>query len=142
VEHATMREQLCGHVVGAVTDATRCHGPGDGPTRRATGPATPFYMVITDSTMINPTWYRYPCDGAIVADEPTAAVLRGKVWPRGEPEPAAWTIEAVHEGGNLQGSPGFFGNSKDSEIFIDNVVVESLSGATTPTGNTSQGAQR
>ncbi len=72
----------------------------------------------------------------------TAAVLRGKVWPRGEPEPAAWTIEAVHEGGNLQGSPGFFGNSKDSEIFIDNVVVESLSGATTPTGNTSQGAQR
>jgi processive 1,2-diacylglycerol beta-glucosyltransferase len=42
----------------------------------ANGPATPFYMVITDSTMINPTWYRYPCDGSIVADEPTAAVLR------------------------------------------------------------------
>jgi processive 1,2-diacylglycerol beta-glucosyltransferase len=42
----------------------------------ADGPATPFFMVITDSTMINPIWYRYPCDGAIVADEPTAAVLR------------------------------------------------------------------
>ncbi|NDC63725.1 MAG: serine/threonine protein kinase [Planctomycetia bacterium] len=53
-----------------------------------------------------------------------AAELRGKVWPRGEPEPAAWTIEAVHEGGNLQGSPGFFGNSKDSEVFIDDVSVE------------------
>jgi len=53
-----------------------------------------------------------------------AAELRGKVWPRGEPEPAAWTIEAVHETGNLQGSPGFFGNSKDSEIAIDNVSVE------------------
>ena len=52
------------------------------------------------------------------------AILRGKVWPRGEPEPAAWTIEAVHADGNLQGSPGFFGNSKDSEIFIDNVSVE------------------
>ena len=39
--------------------------------------AMPFYMVITDSTMINQTWYRYPCDGAIVADEPTAEVLRG-----------------------------------------------------------------
>ena len=38
--------------------------------------AVPFYMVITDSTMINQTWYRYPCDGAIVADEPTADVLR------------------------------------------------------------------
>jgi outer membrane protein assembly factor BamB len=55
-----------------------------------------------------------------------AAMLRGKVWPRGEPEPAAWTIEAVHEHGNLQGSPGFFGNSKDSEISIDNVSVTAI----------------
>jgi hypothetical protein len=55
-----------------------------------------------------------------------SAVLRGKVWPRGGEEPAAWTIEAIHEAGNLQGSPGFFGNSKDSEIFIDNVSVEAV----------------
>ena len=55
-----------------------------------------------------------------------AAVLRGKVWPRGEPEPAGWTIEAVHAAGNLRGSPGFFGNSKDSEISIDNVTVEAV----------------
>jgi outer membrane protein assembly factor BamB len=54
------------------------------------------------------------------------ALLRGKVWPRGEPEPEEWTIEAVHESGNLQGSPGFFGNAKDSEIFIDNVSVEAV----------------
>jgi hypothetical protein len=54
------------------------------------------------------------------------AHLCGKVWPRGTPEPAAWTIEAVHESGNLQGSPGFFGNSKDSEISIDNVTVEAV----------------
>ncbi len=54
------------------------------------------------------------------------AVLRGKVWPRGEPEPAAWTIEAVHAAGNLQGSPGFFGNAKDSEVYVDNVLVETL----------------
>jgi len=53
-----------------------------------------------------------------------SAVLRGKVWPRGEKEPEAWTIEGVHAAGNLQGSPGFFGNSKDSEISIDNVSVE------------------
>ena len=53
----------------------------------------------------------------------STAMLRGKVWPRGESEPAAWTIEASHDNGNLQGSPGFFGNSKDSEISIDNVVV-------------------
>jgi outer membrane protein assembly factor BamB len=55
-----------------------------------------------------------------------SAVLRGKVWPRGEPEPEAWTIEATHAAGNLQGSPGFFGNSKDSEIYIDNVSVEAV----------------
>jgi outer membrane protein assembly factor BamB len=55
-----------------------------------------------------------------------AAVLRGKVWPRGTPEPDAWTIEATHDAGNLQGSPGFFGNSKDSEIYIDNVTVEAV----------------
>jgi outer membrane protein assembly factor BamB len=54
------------------------------------------------------------------------AHLRGKVWPRGGPEPDAWTIDAVHESGNLQGSPGFFGNSKDSEIAIDNVIVEAV----------------
>ena len=55
-----------------------------------------------------------------------AAMLRGKVWPRGEAEPDAWTIEATHAAGNLQGSPGFFGNSKDSEIYIDNVTVEAV----------------
>jgi len=55
-----------------------------------------------------------------------SASLKGKVWPRGEPEPGTWTIEAVHDAGNLQGSPGFFGNSKDSEIYIDNVSVEAV----------------
>jgi hypothetical protein len=48
------------------------------------------------------------------------------VWPRGEAEPEAWTIEATHEAGNLQGSPGFFGNSKDSEIYIENLTVEAV----------------
>lgn len=36
----------------------------------------PFYTIITDSTMINAAWYRYPCDGSLVADELTAEVLR------------------------------------------------------------------
>jgi hypothetical protein len=51
------------------------------------------------------------------------AVLKGKVWPRGEKEPKAWTIEAVDEVGNQNGSPGLFGNANDSEILIDNVTV-------------------
>ncbi len=51
------------------------------------------------------------------------AVLKGKVWPRGEKEPDKWTIEGVDELGNLRGSPGLFGNANDSEIWIDNIKV-------------------
>jgi processive 1,2-diacylglycerol beta-glucosyltransferase len=43
--------------------------------KRHSSVTTPFYTVITDSTMINSAWYRCPCDGSIVADDPTARVL-------------------------------------------------------------------
>jgi hypothetical protein len=59
------------------------------------------------------------------------AVLRGKVWPRGEKEPDKWTIEAVDDVPNLQGSPGLFGQSNISEIYIDNVAVTSNNVAAT-----------
>jgi outer membrane protein assembly factor BamB len=49
--------------------------------------------------------------------------LRGKVWPRGESEPTAWTIEATDETPNVTGSPGLFGNANDAEVFVDNVKV-------------------
>ena len=51
------------------------------------------------------------------------AVLRGKVWKKGEPEPDAWTIQGEDLTPNLQGSPGLFGNSTDSEFYVDNVSV-------------------
>ena len=51
------------------------------------------------------------------------AILRGKVWPRGETEPKDWQIEAADATPNLNGSPGLFGNSTDAEFFIDNVQV-------------------
>lgn len=53
------------------------------------------------------------------------AILKGKVWPRGEAEPDAWTVEATDEAPNLNGSPGLFGNATNAEIFIDNVSVAS-----------------
>jgi outer membrane protein assembly factor BamB len=37
---------------------------------------------------------------------------RGKAWPTGEAEPAAWTIEKVDPIGNHVGSPGFFINAE------------------------------
>jgi outer membrane protein assembly factor BamB len=50
-------------------------------------------------------------------------LLQGKVWPRGEKEPAEWSIEAVDETPNLVGSPGFYGDATNAEIYIDNVRV-------------------
>lgn len=51
------------------------------------------------------------------------AVLKGKIWKRGEPEPDDWTVTGVDELGNVSGSPGLFGNAKDAEIFYDNLTV-------------------
>ena len=36
---------------------------------------TPLHTIITDSTQINSAWYRFPCDGSIVADQHTADIL-------------------------------------------------------------------
>ncbi len=53
------------------------------------------------------------------------AVLRGKVWKKGEPEPEAWTIQGEDATPNNQGSPGLFGNSTDAEYYVDNVTITS-----------------
>lgn len=50
-------------------------------------------------------------------------ILRGKVWPKSEPEPSDWTIEAADLTPNTTGSPGLFGNASDAEILIDNIEV-------------------
>ena len=57
------------------------------------------------------------------ANEDGKAVLRGKVWPRGEDEPAEWTITTTDDVPNVAGSPGLFGSAKDAEIHLDNIVV-------------------
>lgn len=66
------------------------------------------------------TWYTMKLQAA---NEDGKAVLRGKVWPRGEDEPAEWTITATDESPNVAGSPGLFGNAKDAEIALDNIQV-------------------
>ena len=40
---------------------------------------------------------------------------RGKVWPKGEPEPAAWTIERIDPIGSLKGSPGLYADAPNSQ---------------------------
>jgi outer membrane protein assembly factor BamB len=66
------------------------------------------------------TWYTMKFRAE---DQGSKAVLKGKIWPRDEQEPAAWTIEAEDTSPNHSGSPGLFGNAKDSEIYLDNIQV-------------------
>jgi outer membrane protein assembly factor BamB len=53
---------------------------------------------------------------------------RGKVWPKGQPEPQAWTIERIDPIGSHKGSPGIYADApsrKDggSELYYDNIKV-------------------
>src|SRR5690606_25559042 len=63
------------------------------------------------------TWYTMKFQTAV---EDGKAVLRGKVWEKGQPEPEEWTVTAEDDPGEHQGSPGLFGNARDAEIFYDN----------------------
>ena len=49
-------------------------------------------------------------------------VIRAKVWPRGEAEPAAWTVTARDPRPVRHGSPGLYGYSP-AEIRYDNLKV-------------------
>lgn len=66
------------------------------------------------------TWYTMKFQSENKDDR---VILRGKVWPKGEPEPSDWTIEAADLTPNTIGSPGLFGNASDAEILIDNIEV-------------------
>jgi outer membrane protein assembly factor BamB len=66
------------------------------------------------------TWYTVKFRAEAAGDK---AILKGKVWKRGEKEPEAWNIEAVDEAPNLIGAPGLFGNAQTSEVFYDNISV-------------------
>jgi outer membrane protein assembly factor BamB len=57
------------------------------------------------------------------SNEEGKAILRGKVWPRGEDEPADWMITAMDESPNVSGSPGLFGNATNAEVHLDNIMV-------------------
>ncbi|HEV3339248.1 MAG TPA: PQQ-binding-like beta-propeller repeat protein, partial [Pirellulales bacterium] len=62
------------------------------------------------------TWYTIKFRASV---EEGKAVLKGKVWPKGQAEPDDWSIEAVDDMPNVIGSPGLFGNASDAEIFLD-----------------------
>jgi outer membrane protein assembly factor BamB len=58
-----------------------------------------------------------------VENQPDGSVIaRGKAWPTGEPEPAAWTIEKSDPIGNREGYPGFF-TDVEFGAHIDNLRI-------------------
>ena len=53
---------------------------------------------------------------------------RGKVWPKGQPEPAAWSIERIDPIGSHKGAPGLYADAPSrvgggSELYYDNIRV-------------------
>jgi hypothetical protein len=47
---------------------------------------------------------------------------RGKAWPVGEAEPAAWAIDKTDPIGNRQGAPGLFMDAQFG-LYLDNFVL-------------------
>ncbi len=72
-------------------------------------------------------WYRMKFQVEVAEAK---ANVRGKMWPRDEPEPKTWTIELTDNYPNREGSPGIYGYSPGTtsksdgpEIFYDNLEV-------------------
>ncbi len=64
-------------------------------------------------------WYTMKMMVEITDDK---ALIRGKVWRRGDPEPGEWTITAEDPLPNREGSPGIYGYSP-ANIYYDNLKV-------------------
>ncbi len=66
------------------------------------------------------TWYRMKMR---VENQPKGATLvQGKVWKRGDPEPAKWMIEKVDPIGHRNGAPGIYADGI-SDLMFDNIRV-------------------
>ena len=66
------------------------------------------------------TWYRMKLRVENRTDGTT--LVQGKVWPRDQPEPAAWTIQKIDTIPHRNGAPGLYGDG------ISDVHVRQLEG--------------
>jgi outer membrane protein assembly factor BamB len=66
------------------------------------------------------TWYHMKLESQ---DLPGGKVrVRGKVWLRGDVEPAAWLVERTDPMGIQEGAAGIYGNALN-EVFFDNIKI-------------------
>ncbi|MCC9644314.1 PQQ-binding-like beta-propeller repeat protein [Rhodopirellula sp. JC740] len=69
-------------------------------------------------------WYRMKFRAEVQGTgDDAVAILKGKVWPRGETEPSDWTVTAEDKSPVMSASPGLYGNAKVAELYIDNLEV-------------------
>jgi len=66
------------------------------------------------------TWYRMKMRVENRNDGTT--VIQGKVWPVGQPEPTAWTLEKIDKIPHRKGAPGLYGDGY-SDMQFDNLRV-------------------
>ena len=66
------------------------------------------------------TWYRLKLRVENLANGQVRA--RGKAWPTGQPEPAAWMIEKTDPIGNREGAPGLFIDAQFG-AHVDNMAL-------------------
>lgn len=70
------------------------------------------------------TWYHLKT--RVDADKTGAGgFVRAKLWPRGEPEPAKWTLEVHQAKLHTHGAPAVYAFSPQSQkrVFIDNLAI-------------------
>lgn len=66
-------------------------------------------------------WYRLKLKATNLGEN--RVKMEGKFWPRDEAEPKEWMVSVTDPAGTSHGAPGFYGNSREAEYYIDNVVV-------------------
>lgn len=66
------------------------------------------------------TWYHVKMRVQNLPDG--VSLAQGKIWPRGEAEPQAWTVEKKDHIGHRSGSPGIYADPH-SEVYFDNLKV-------------------
>jgi hypothetical protein len=83
--------------------------------------------IRTDYAWKPDTWYVMKLEVQSLGKGQVRA--RGKVWPKGQPEPAAWTVERIDPIGSLKGAPGIYADAMNSaatggsEMYYDNIKV-------------------
>lgn len=71
-------------------------------------------------------WYRLKT--RVEVDDDGSGRILAKAWPKGEAEPAAWTLDVEHQYAHRHGTPGLIGFSPQARysVYVDNLSVQPI----------------